>query len=107
MPVQIKHFIYSDRAGDYELSLVVNDGQQDSQTTTVKLQVFARNTEQVVNPSDVIPDPKNDDVLVDNTEEKGKVIFRDGFVDGDDSCSTNTAMILIDVECNGPPLLKS
>ncbi len=56
--VRIKHFIYSDRTGDYELSLVVNDGQQDSQTTTVKLQVFRRNTEQVVNPSDVIPDPK-------------------------------------------------
>ena len=44
------HFI-PDRAGDYELSLMVNDGQQDSQTTTVKLQVFARNTQQVVNPS--------------------------------------------------------
>jgi hypothetical protein len=75
------HFI-PDRAGDYELSLMVNDGQQDSQTTTVKLQVFARNTQQVVNPSDVIPDPKEDDVLVDNTEEKSKVIFRDGFETG-------------------------
>lgn len=75
------HFI-PDRTGDYELSLVVNDGQQDSQTTTVKLQVFARNTEQVVNPSDVILDSENDDVLVDNTEEKGKVIFRDGFETG-------------------------
>ena len=78
---KIFHFI-PDHAGDYELSLVVNDGQQDSQTTTVKLQVFARNVEQVVNPSDVMPDPKNDDVLVDNTEEKGKVIFRDGFETG-------------------------
>ena len=75
------HFI-PDRTGDYELSLVVNDGHQDSQTTTVKLQVFARNTEQVVNPSDVISDPKDDDVLVDNTEEKGKIIFRDGFETG-------------------------
>ena len=83
-----------DLVGDYQISLMVNDGEKDSQITTTQIRVLDRqNPQQIdeVNPSAPIESSnlgsniEESDKTTDFNEigkETGKIVFRDGFWTG-------------------------
>ena len=91
-----KTFIFiPDVAGDYQISLIVNDGEKDSQTTTTQIHVLDRQNPQQIDETNplapIIESPNlgsNAEELNKTTDlneigkETGKVVFRDGFWTG-------------------------
>lgn len=80
--------IIPDIAGEYQISLVVNDGEKDSQVTTIQLNVLDKlkpeEIDEIIPPTELSPLVPNEEQPSQPTDlaEAGKVVFRDGFWTG-------------------------